>query len=138
MKKITLLVIITLLSAITYGQKYSKIGKIGKYHEEWALVEDEEGLLGFIDNEREVIIPPTYTAISKFGKYDPEYALVEYHGYLGFIDDEGNEVLDPEKKYYVKIYWQKGSNKSTLIGVLEDGQKEIIGRFKDLRDHKLK
>ena len=101
MKKITLLVIITLLGAITYGQTYSKIGKIGKYQDNWVLVEDEDG-------------------------------------YLGFINYEGSEVLDPTRYNYVKIYWQKGSNKSTLIGVLPDDQEVIIGRLEDLRDHKHK
>ena len=130
--------IITLLSAITYGQNYSKIGKIGKYQDDWALVEDEDGYLGFINVEGDVIIPPTYTAISKFGKFHEEYALVKRDGYLGFINVEGSEVLDPTRYNYVKIYWQKGSNKSTLIGVLDDDQEVRIGRLEDLRDHKHK
>ena len=124
MKKITLLMIITLLSAITYGQNYSKIGKIGKYQDDWALVEDENGFLGFINNEGDVIISPRYKAISKFGKYREEWALVEdENGFLGFINSEGQEILRPGN--YVKIYWQD-RNKMILIGVLEDGTKEII------------
>ena len=71
-----------------------------------------------------------YDKTSKFGEYQEKWALVETAGLLGFIDQEGNEIIKPQ---YEKIsqfgeYQEKWALVETagLLGFIDQEGNEII------------
>jgi hypothetical protein len=58
-----------------------------------------------------------YEKVSSYGEYQEKWALVEIEGLLGFIDQEGNEII--------KTKYEKIINDKKLEGIIK-GKKEMI------------
>jgi cytochrome oxidase Cu insertion factor (SCO1/SenC/PrrC family) len=58
-----------------------------------------------------------YEKVSSYGEYQEKWALVEIGGLLGFIDQEGNEII--------KTKYEKIINDKKLEGIIK-GKKEMI------------
>lgn len=83
---------------------------------EWVQVQ-KDGLIGYIDESGNEIVPPVYTNIGVFGDYIEGWALVEKDGLLGFIDVTGEEIVPP--KY--NTIGQSGNIKKGWLLVSKDG-----------------
>lgn len=72
----------------------------------WVLVQNKDGLYGFIDSNGEEIVKPKYLKISRFGEIKQGWALVQNEdGLYGFINNDGDEIVEPQ---YLSI--PKGKN----------------------------
>ena len=83
---------------------------------EWVQIQ-KNGLIGYIDESGNEIVPPVYTNIGVFGDYVEGWALVEKDGLLGFIDVTGEEIV-PAK--YDTI-GQSGNIRKGWLLVSKDG-----------------
>jgi len=103
MKNNFILVAFILIGSVCLGQSsFKEIYDYGQYKSNWAMVQSNEGLFGFIDKKGNVVVPAIYKNIYDFGEMHEDWAVIQtVDKKFGFIDKKGNVVVEP---VYLEIY----------------------------------
>jgi hypothetical protein len=96
MKKV-LIFCLSIWTIVSNAQvKYDKVGQLGEFKNDWAIVQLDKKF-GFINDKGEETIKPTYDKIGQFGEFKADWAAVLLNGKKGFINLDGKFISDEQK-----------------------------------------